>query len=134
MNKILKLFIAIFVSVSLFGCSMMTANPSSVVEEKIIEFKKKGSNAITEDFSAEVDKELEKQFYEKVMDFDYEIVDEKIEKDEATVTVKIKTYAFGEAFADAFADMFSMAFEGAGDQEITQFMYETFNGVEKERV
>ena len=52
----------------------------------------------------------EEQMLPKMLDFDYELCNEQIEGDKATVDVKITTYRIGDAFTAFFSDYISQAF------------------------
>lgn len=51
-----------------------------------------------------------KDFYSKLLDFDYTLSDEQIDGDSATVKVTINTYNFGNALNKVFQDALSTAF------------------------
>jgi len=52
----------------------------------------------------------EDQMLPKMLDFDYELSNEQIDGDKATVDVKITTYRIGDAFTAFFSDYISQAF------------------------
>lgn len=52
----------------------------------------------------------EEQMLPKMLDFDYEISNEQINDDKATVDVKFTTYRIGDAFTAFFSDYISQAF------------------------
>ena len=52
----------------------------------------------------------EEQMLPKMLDFDYELSNEQIDGDKATVDVKITTYRIGDAFTAFFSDYISQAF------------------------
>ena len=52
----------------------------------------------------------EDQMLPKMLDFDYEISNEQINDDKATVDVKFTTYRIGDAFTAFFSDYISQAF------------------------
>lgn len=66
--------------------------------------------------------ELGPLLLEKLLAFDYEITEEKIDGEKATVTVDITTYALGTAFTDFMSEYmtqaFALAFSDASDEEI----------------
>lgn len=49
---------------------------------------------------------------DKVLDFDYELLDEEIDGDTATVKTTITTYPFGEIFKNVITDIFAEALSG----------------------
>ncbi|MBQ6389607.1 MAG: hypothetical protein IJH90_08330 [Mogibacterium sp.] len=52
----------------------------------------------------------EEEMKPKLLDFDYELSNEQIDGDKATVDVKIRTYGMGEAFTETFNDFIAQAF------------------------
>lgn len=67
-------------------------------------------------------KVFEENMLPKILDFDYELSNEQIEEDKATVDVKFTTYSFGDAFTSFFSDFISqamvMAFSDASEEEM----------------
>ena len=55
-------------------------------------------------------KVYKEQMLPKMLDFDYELSNEQIDGDKATVDVKITTYPIGDAFTAFFSDYISQAF------------------------
>lgn len=72
-------------------------------------------------------------FLSKIRDFDYEIVEEKVEEDKATVEVKITTYNFGKAMGEIFAEALALAFSNpdASEEEVSKIFVEKMAGIEK---
>lgn len=68
-------------------------------------------------------------FAQKLFDFDYQLGEETINGDTATVMVSISTYAMGTAFAEALTDYFNsafaMAFGGASQEELENLLYDS---------
>ena len=64
----------------------------------------------------------EEQLLPKMLDFDYEISNEQINEDKATVDVKFTTYRIGDAFTAFFGDYisqaFMLAFSDVSDEEL----------------
>lgn len=64
----------------------------------------------------------EEQMVPKMLDFDYEISNEQIDGDKATVDVKVTTYNIGDAFTAFFSDYLSqaliLAFSDASEEEL----------------
>ena len=52
----------------------------------------------------------EEQMVPKMLDFDYELSNEQIDGDKATVDVTVTTYSIGDAFTAFFSDYISQAF------------------------
>lgn len=70
------------------------------------------------------DDKLVDMLLEKMLDFDYELSNEKIDGDKATVDVKITTYNIGNAFTafmtDYFTQAFALAFSDASDEQMEE--------------
>lgn len=79
-----------------------------------------GSEDVNEDSG--LTKVYEEQMAPKMLDFDYELSNEKIDGDKATVDVKITTYRIGDAFTSFFSDYLSqalvLAFGDASEEEL----------------
>lgn len=65
-----------------------------------------------------------KGLFEKISDFDYELLDENIDGETATVKVKITTYNIGdklsEGMSKAISNAMAYAFSGMSEEEITK--------------
>lgn len=107
------------------------STPTEVVENQLKQIK-------TEDYSLKIsrvfsDTKLQEQykddfnkFNKKLQDFDYEVEDEKIDGDKATVVVKIKTYDFGKVYkstADQILNDFQRGKVKATD-DIAKYAYD----------
>lgn len=85
-----------------------------------------------------MDQVIEDGMFSKVLKFEYEVSNEKIDGDKATVDVKIKTYNFGDAVVDAMEKYIKkampMALEGASEKKLEKLgikiMKEEFSKVE----
>ena len=70
------------------------------------------------------EKALFKSVKAKILDFDYEIGEEKIKDDKATVEVTIKTYNLGNALTESFGSYMSqaiaLAFSDTSDEDMTK--------------
>ena len=87
----------------------------------LLENSNDGTNGFIED---EFSEELQNAIMEKVLSFDYELFDEKINGDTATVKVTMSTYNLGAAM-DEFMEQYitqalQMAFSGASDEDIEE--------------
>lgn len=116
---------------SFAGCSTM--GPSSAVEETLKEMKTKAPEELSQQFEEEyVDVEAVNEFYKNISDFEYKIIEEKVDGDTAEVTVEITTYPFGEKFADALVEALGLAFSAETDEEvIASKMFEKINDVQE---
>lgn len=89
--------------------------------------------------SESINSVLDATLAQKLQDFDYEISNEQIDGDSATVDVKITTYNLGEAFSNFISDYLqqgiSMYLSGSSEDEISQFavstLQEQLEGMEK---
>lgn len=80
-----------------------------------------------EDESSDAGSAVDEDYFDKVLmpkllDFDYELSNEKIDGEKAGVDVKITTYDIGSAFtafmSDYLTQAFTLAFSGASDEEM----------------
>ncbi|MDO4393747.1 MAG: DUF4878 domain-containing protein [Bacillota bacterium] len=73
---------------------------------------------------------FQKIMAEKLSDFDYEIVGEKIKGDKAKVTVKVTTYPMGSTLTQIYTDMVEKAWslmdDEASDEEINAALKKVF--------
>lgn len=89
--------------------------------------------------SETLDSVLDATLSQKLQDFDYEISNEQIDGDNATVDVKITTYNLGDAFSNFISDYLqqgiSMYLSGSSEDEISQLAVTTLQqqleGMEK---
>lgn len=76
-------------------------------------------------------KVLTKDFYPRLIDFEYKMGEENINGDEATVKVDITTYKIGDAFVAGFNDFFSQAMDlynaNASDDEVSKVMADSLH-------
>ena len=76
------------------------------------------------------DEYFEELLLTKLLDFDYELSNEQITEDKATVDVTITTYDLGKVFTafmeEYFAKALEMSFDGASDEEIEKVANSTF--------
>jgi DNA-binding protein YbaB len=104
------------------------ADGSFDLSDNIYDTEKKSEKNNSE---SALDKEMEKQLQKKLLDFDYEVLSEKVNGDKATVKVKIKTYAFGSAFSDFVSDYieqaFALAMSGASDKKLDELATTLFS-------
>lgn len=67
----------------------------------------------------------------KLREFDYELSNEVINGDKATVDAKITTYAVGDAFSSSISDFLdqaiALAFSGATEDDLTSLFITTFD-------
>lgn len=143
-RRIAAVVIILAMTVMLAGCGL-TESPTQVTEKFLKAVQESDSDTIKDVYAddnfdlsdniydtekksdekssdTELDKVIEKQLQKKLLDFDYEVLSEKVNGDKATVKVKIKTYAFGSAFSDFVSDYieqaFALAMSGASDKKI----------------
>ncbi|MDO4383488.1 MAG: hypothetical protein Q4C18_03220 [Eubacteriales bacterium] len=74
---------------------------------------------------------LVKDFYPRLIQFEYKMGEEKIDGDSATVTVDITTYKMGDTFVAGFKDFFSQAMDlynsNASDEEVSKVMADSLH-------
>lgn len=124
-------------------CACGSQSPTDVADTFLAAIKAQDSDAIksvyadgaldllgeTEEESEEVlgddfSDELEQELINKILEFDYEISNEQINGDTATVDVAISTYDFGSAMAEFASEYITqglvLAFSGASDDEMNE--------------
>ena len=106
---------------------------SDQVKKDLDEFKSEDIEEEFEDVFGD-NKELEEKYHDeylkfvkKIQDLDYEITDEDVKDDKATVTVKITTYDFGKAYQKTYEKVIADASSGAitAESDIESYVYET---------
>ena len=88
---------------------------------------------------AQLSEEATNTLTSKLLEFDYEISNEQINENTATVDVSITTYPFGDAFSSFVSDYLSQGFaaalNGASDEEMgelgSSILTQKLNGMEK---
>lgn len=145
MKKLLSMFLALGMCVTLVGCSSGEAAPQDTVSAMIDTYKAQkldelsnyyeggddffedGSDLNTELEAAE--EELMNMFMEKLTDVDYTIENETVDEDTATVTVKITANNVGEKLAEglqqAIVTALGLAFSETSEEEINAIIAET---------
>ena len=79
---------------------------------------------LQDDGEDEFSLKLQEALTDKLMDFDYDISDEVIDGDTATVQVKITTYNLESVVQDLFTDLIGLAFSGEVDLDDEALMNE----------
>jgi hypothetical protein len=100
-KKLLLLTLFVLVGSTLFGCSMNNT-PKKTVETLLMNYKNNGDNIVTELDDYLNGLAIDNDYYEdykqvylrQYQDLDYEIKDETIDGDNATVTVQIEVYDY----------------------------------------
>lgn len=81
--------------------------------------------------SQEVEDAVQNDLLPKLREFDYELSNEQVNGETATVDVKITTYAAGDAFSSFLSDYmsqaFTLAFSGASEDDLTQLAASIFS-------
>ena len=130
-RKHIAVILAVFTTVFfLAGCSS-TPTPTQTSDTFLQALKAQDSETMADVFAGEkidlldavsdeeedteaadsgLTKIYEEQMVPKMLDFDYELSNEVIDGDKATVDVKISTYRIGDAFTAFFSDYLSQAF------------------------
>lgn len=131
MKKGIAILLSLIMVLLMAGCGK-TESPSEVADKFFKAIKEKDSETISEiyegndldlskaggemmDDDSGLSKEVQEKFIEKIFDFDYEISDEEIKDDEATVKVKITSYALGDMIASVYTDLVAWAVENMFD-------------------
>ena len=133
MKKILALLLVLLLVFSAAACGKTPA-PSKVLDEILKEIKKTDYTKEAElaEIMEALGAENTKEFVSLFTDFDYEILDEEINDDTATVTVKITTYNFGQMFIEAVQEyilqVFSIAFSNPDitEEELVEILQDIF--------
>lgn len=127
MKKIIKCILVLAILVCTCGCAQ---KPSGAVKDYLNGLKNNISQVFDEEETLEMgesDKELYDSLTNALKQFEYEIVNEQVEGEKATVRVKIRAYDMGKVFMNMFTDFFQQAlalsFSGASEEEIQALMY-----------
>lgn len=139
---VLVLALAALMAMMMAGCGKKEATPSQTADRFLKALKtqdqetlkkvyangsvdlKKELKGEKDDSSAdEIDDKTVKLLIDKLLDYDYQISDEKIDGDKATVKVKITTYSFGDSFQGFVKDYMnqgmSLAISGASNDKLS---------------
>ena len=132
MKNLRKMTIAVLALTMIFAFSACTKSntPTVVVEKQMQQIKDEQSETELSSLvsDASIAKKYKKQYQkllEKIQDFDYEVTDEKIDGDSATVTVKITTYNFGKAYQEMYEQISKDAAAGkiSSSTDTTNYIY-----------
>jgi len=130
MKKFGKMIIVILLLLSAVSCSAQ--KPSDVVNNYLNSIKQNVSKVVSEETIDSTDggQKILDIITESMDDFDYEILNEEIDGDEAVVKVKITTYGYGTAIVNTYRDFLSQAFAlalgGASEEMLQSMLYEVF--------
>lgn len=136
MKKIIVTIITFILAVGLCSCGGPT--PTETVDSFLSAVKAEDSEVINSVYSSgdfefnneiydpDSDDEFTKELYEslipKILEFEYEISNEKIEDDKATVDVKFTTYNIGSTLTSFMSEYvtqaMALAFSNASDEQI----------------
>lgn len=132
MKNLRKITIAVLALTMIFafGACTKSNTPTVVVEKQMQQIKDEQSETELSSLvsDASIAKKYKKQYQkllEKIQDFDYEVTDEKIDGDSATVTVKITTYDFGKAYQEMYEQISKDAAAGkiSSSTDTTNYIY-----------
>lgn len=138
MKKIIAISLSLILCVSMVACSGSGPTPTETAGSFLEAVKENDEEALKNLYAdadlklaeeikqGEEDTQLNKVFnenmYPKILDFDYELSNEKIDGEKASIDVSIKTYSLGTAFTnftgEYLTQAFSMALSGASDDEM----------------
>ncbi|MBR3785650.1 MAG: hypothetical protein IKJ77_04535 [Firmicutes bacterium] len=115
-----KIFITILMGIMILAmCSCGTVSPTETVDQFMTAYKAKDNETAQAVYSGKVDA-FAKSFdgygatvADKILGFEYNIVEENIDGEKATVKVEITTYELGKAFEAAAEEMLTAAFAAA---------------------
>lgn len=157
MKKIIAVaLVAVFCLGVLAGCSS-APSPTQVTQNFLDAVKASDSEEIQNSYSngsfsfedmtsseaseegTQLNEETANALSSKLLEFDYELSNEQINGDTATVDVAITTYPLGDAFSSFFSDYLSQAFaaalSGASQDELSEIasgiLLEKINAMEK---
>ena len=146
-----KIVITIMAVALIFGLTACGDSPTNVAEKFLEGIKTNNTEAVAETYAGgEINllnpstdegtkedalfKAMQEQLLPKIQQFDYEVSNEQIDGDKATVDVKIKTYDIGTAFSNFIQEYMkkaiSMKLSKASDEEINK----TAESILKEQV
>ncbi len=134
---VIVLTLIMAMSVSFAGCGAKEPSPTEVLDSYLSTIKAEGFdpsalNMEEEDMGELVgsDAEFVNNLLGKMQEFEYELSNEVIEEDKATVDVKITTYGLGSAFTETvssyFQQAFVLAFSDASEEEIKDLFVNMF--------
>lgn len=128
-KKLMISVLAISMVLSMAACGKANT-PTTVVEKQMQELKDEKvetelSSLVSDASVAKKYGDDYKKLLKKIQDFDYEVSDEKVEGDSATVTVKITTYNFGQAYKDMYNQVVQDANNGkiTSSTDLTSYIY-----------
>lgn len=157
MKKTLSIALVLILALSLFACGGSSPTPTDVTNEFLQAIKDTDNDTIKTVYaggSIDVEKEFEnmseseddaiskvyaEKLYGQILSFDYEVSNEQVKDDTATVDVAITTYNIGDTFKDFVTDYigeaFAMSMSGASDEELnqkaTEIITEKLDGMKK---
>lgn len=109
MKKFRRITIAVLMAsmVLALGACGRSNTPIAVVEKQMQQVKEEQmktelSSLVSDKNVAKKYQKEYKELVEKIQDFDYEVKDEKVDGDAATVKVQITTYNFGTAYKEMY--------------------------------
>lgn len=141
LKKLMISVLAISMVISMAACGKVNT-PTKVVEKQMQELKDEKvetelSSLVSDASVAKKYGDDYKKLLKKIQDFDYEVTDEKVDGDSATVTVKITTYNFGQAYKDMYNQVVKDANSGkiTSSTDLTSYIYkmmfQKMNALEK---
>ena len=112
MKKILVLLLTMCI-VMLTACG--TPSPSDVLKADLENAKSSPDEIVSEIGDTGFGEEAMSELVQKVLAFEYELGEETIDGETATVETTITTYPFGEIFTTVVTNFITQAFTNAGD-------------------
>lgn len=114
-------------SLSMASCGAKEPSPTEVLDSFLKDIQQNGLSeedlGLGEITGEGEDAEYLQAIVDKMKDFEYELSNESIDGDSATVDLKVKTYGFGsmitESLSEYLQQAFIMAFSDASEDEMT---------------
>ena len=112
MKKILVLLLVVCM-LTLTACG--TPSPTDVLKADLENAKSSPEEILSDISDSGFGETAMNQLVQKVLDFEYQLGEEKIDGDTATVETTITTYPFGDIFKQVITNFIMQAFANAGD-------------------
>lgn len=128
MKKLLTILAALLLCVS---CAKKFPSPTSVLESELAELNEDSLNELMGAIGSDAsDKEqaLKDQLGKMISQMTYELDNEQIDGDEATVDAHFKTYDYASSFEDTFGryltEAISLLLSGGSEEEAQELIYD----------
>ena len=133
----LAALLILVMSLSTAACGAKEPSPTEVLDTYLKTIQTEGfdqagisSSDLDMDDLSESDSDLVDSLKGKMQEFEYELSNEQIDGDSATVDLKVNTYGFGamltEVLTEYFQQAITMSYSGAGGEELEAFLNNLF--------